>query len=218
MSEHLPVRSIVFIEGNECSDEIVIPQRLFTEWLDFFPHGSSMLATLTYEGLKRVVCIGSGHASEYLYCPQWILNHLGSLDDESLVTVEPYLETLPIATRIVLKVLYREDESMDLRSAVETHLDRFHVLEPETTLDIHAESPLCVWVEAVEPFGCVALGGEVILEFLEEEPEPEPEPEPEQPEQPEQQEQQPAIATSMTADQKEVMRLARIKRFTLQSS
>jgi hypothetical protein len=182
----LPVRSIVFIEGNECSDEIVIPQRLFTEWLDFFPHGSSMLATLTYGGLKRVVCIGSGHASEYLYCPQWILSHLGSsLEDESLVTVEPYLEPLPTATRIVLKVLYRKDESMDLRSAVETHLDRFHVLEAETTLDIHAESPLCVWVEAVEPFGCVALGGEVILEFLEEEQEEQPSEEPkEQPEQP----------------------------------
>jgi hypothetical protein len=44
---------------------------------------------------------------------------------------------------------------------------------------------ICAFVEAVEPPGCVRLGGEVQLEFLEpeggipehEEPEPEPEPE-----------------------------------------
>jgi len=208
MAARLPIRSIAFIEGNEFSDEIVIPQRLFSEWLDFFPHGSSMLATLTYQDVTRLVCIGSGHASEFLYCPQWILSHLGSsLDDDSLVSVEPYLETLPAATRIVLKVLYREDESMDLRSAVETYLDRFHVLEAETTLDINAESPLCVWVEAVEPFGRVALGGEVILEFLEEEkPEPEQEPEPVQ-------EQKPTVPVPTDAE-KALMRQARLKRFT----
>jgi len=207
----LPVRSIVFIEGNEHSDEIVIPQRLFAEWLDFFPHGQPMLATLTYQGLKRLVCIGSGHASEFLYCPQWILNHLGpSLNDESLVTVEPSLETLPTATRIVLKVLYQEDDTMDLRSAVETYLDRFHVLETETTLDINSESALCVWVEAVEPFGCVALGGEVILEFLEPEPEKEPE---EQLSEPVKEVIESIKEVKPTDAEKELIRQARMKRF-----
>ena len=216
MAQRLPIRSIAFIEGNEHSDEIVIPQRLFAEWLDFFPHGSSMLATLTYQDVKRLVCIGSGHTSEFLYCPQWIMSHLGSsLDDDSLVSVEPYLEPLPVATRIVLKVLYREDESMDLRSAVETHLDRFHVLEAETTLDIRGESALCVWVEAVEPFGHVALGGEVILEFLEEEPEQQqPEPEQQQPEPVKEQEHPPNVAVHPTDAEKELMRQARLKRFT----
>jgi len=205
MSERLLTRSVAFIEGNEYSDEIVIPQRLFTQWLDFFPHGQSMLATLEYQGIKRLVCIGSGHESNFIYCPQWILSHLGStLTDESLVTLELYQETLPVAEKIVLKVLYREDETMDLRSAMETYLDRFHVLQAETTLQI-ADSTVCVWVEAVEPPGWVALGGEVILEFLEE-PEPEPEPEPEsssitQP------------SSVLTEEQKEIIRQARIKRF-----
>jgi hypothetical protein len=207
MSEHLLTRSIAFIEGNEFSDEIVIPQRLFEKWLDFFPHGHSMLATLTYQEVKRLVCIGSGHASEFIYCPQWILNHLSSsLTDESLLTLEPFLEPLPAATRIVLKVLYQEDETMDLRSAMETYLDRFHVLEAQTTLDLHTESPLCVWVEAVEPPGWVALGGEVILEFLEEpEPAQEPVKEPEP---------VPVNEVKFTDTEKEIIRQARIKRFT----
>ena len=198
MSERLPIRSIIFVEGNDQGDEIVIPQRLFSEWLDFFPHGQSMLATLEYQGSKRLVCIGSGHASEYLYCPQWIISHLGStIDDESLITIEPFVETLPLATRIVVKIL--EPLEVDLRSAMETYLDRFHVLQSETTLALPLQEcaePLCVYIEAVEPPGWVGLGGEVILEFVEE-PVVE----------------EPVVAAAVITN--EQMRLARIKRFTV---
>jgi len=201
MSERLPIRSILFVEGNEQGDEIVIPQRLFSVWLDFFPHGQSMLATLEYQGLKRLVCIGSGHTSEFLYCPQWIISHLGSMiDDESLITIEPFVETLPLATRIVVKIL--EPLEDDLRSAMETYLDRFHVLQSETTLALPLQelgNHVCVYIEAVEPPGWVGLGGEVILEFVEE-PVEEPAEEPAV-----------VVAAAITEEQ---MRLARIKRFT----
>jgi len=200
MSERLLIRSIIFVEGNDQGDEIVIPQRLFSEWLDFFPHGQSMLATLEYQGAKRLVCIGSGHASEYLYCPQWIISHLGStIDDESLITIEPFVEPLPLATRIIVKILEPlEDNTVDLRSAMETYLDRFHVLQSETTLALPLQEraePLCVYIEAVEPPGWVGLGGEVILEFVEE-PVVEPV----------------VAAAAITNEQ---IRLARIKRFTV---
>jgi len=215
MSKRFPIRSIAFIEGNEHGDEIVIPERLFAEWLDFFPHGESMLATLTYQDVKRIVCIGSSHASNFLYCPQWILSHLGSsLEDESEVSVEPFIDPLPIAERISVRVLDALDNSVDMRAAMETYLDRFHILEAGTTLAVplYGGYLVCVWVEAVEPAGIVKLGGEVVLEFLnDEESESESEKEVEPVKEPEPvKEVEPAKTTDA---EKELIRLARIKRF-----
>ena len=221
MAELLQVRSIAFIDGIENRDEIVIPQRLFEQWMDFFEHGKPMLAKLQYQDLERIVCIGSGHADNYIYAPQWIISHLGSsANDELLISVEPFMEPLPAAEKIMIRVYDSVDETLDLRQAIETHLDCFHVLESNTTLVVPLENgyPLCVYIEGIEPTNRVRLGGEVILEFLEEpEPEPESEPEPEPESEP-----APAPAhqpsTSMTADQKEAMRLARIKRFATHSN
>jgi hypothetical protein len=58
----------------------------------------------------------------------------------------------------------------DVREAVEQYLDRFHVLEPATMMTVpvgHME--IHMYVERVEPAPLVRLGGEVVVEFLEEE-------------------------------------------------
>jgi hypothetical protein len=58
----------------------------------------------------------------------------------------------------------------DVRAAVEAYLDRFHVLEPATMMTIpvgYLDIPM--YVERTEPAPLVRLGGEVVVEFLEEE-------------------------------------------------
>jgi hypothetical protein len=56
---------------------------------------------------------------------------------------------------------------MDLRQLLETHLDMFHVLEEGTVLRIPQED-LYATVVALEPAPRCRLGGEVVLEILEE--------------------------------------------------
>jgi hypothetical protein len=100
---------------------------------------------------------------------------------------------------------------------MEHYLDRFHTMEAGTMLSVPLEElggyEICAIVEAVEPPGCVRLGGEVQLEFLEPEggipehekaaPEPEPEPEPE------------ASNTTVVPLTAAQIREARLKRFGL---
>ena len=168
----LPSRSIRFLEGVEHGDEIVIPKRLFDQWVDLFPEGQCMLAKLVgiETGLERIVCIGGADSTEFLYVPNWILQHLGS-DDETFLSIEPHTTELPPAIKITLKPLDNAIYHTDLRKEIELYLDRFHVLEAGTTLSVPLKDldgyEIGAFVEAVEPPGVVRLGGEVFIEFLE---------------------------------------------------
>jgi hypothetical protein len=58
----------------------------------------------------------------------------------------------------------------DVRAAVEEYLDRFHVLEPATMMTVPVgHIDIHMYVERTEPTPLVRLGGEVVVEFLEEE-------------------------------------------------
>jgi hypothetical protein len=167
----LPSRSISFLEGVEHGDEIVIPKRLFDQWVDLFPEGQCMLAKLVSveTGLERIVCIGGADTTEFLYVPNWILQHLGS--EETFLSIEPLTQEFPAATKITLKPLDNAIYHTDLRKEIELYLDRFHVLEAGTTLSVPLKDldgyEIGAFVEAVEPPGVVRLGGEVFIEFLE---------------------------------------------------
>jgi len=196
-SKVLTSRPLSFLEQTaiqESGDEIIVPQTVLTEWMDLFPPGSSLLVKLTnFENdLSRIVAIGSSDSSECIYAPLWILGHLG-LQEDQLVSIEPWTSQIPQAIRLSLRPLDNAGYHTDLRAAMEHYLDRFHTMEAGTMLSVPLEElggyEICAFVEAVEPPGCVRLGGEVQLEFLEPEggipeheeaaPEPVQEPEPE---------------------------------------
>lgn len=171
----LPIRSLIFLDQQaiqERGDEIVVPQSVMTSWMDLFPPGTPMLARITNmeTDISRVVCIGSSDSSEYIYAPNWIMEHMGC-SEEPLVYLAPYIEEIPRATKLNVRQLGDEDHECDLRGAFERLLDRFHVMESGTTLCVPLEElggyEILAYVESVEPAGLVKLGGEVQIEFLE---------------------------------------------------
>jgi hypothetical protein len=175
-SKILTVRPLSFLDQQglqETGDEIVVPQTVLNEWIDLFAPGTSLLVRLTNleNDLSRIVAIGSSDSSEAVYVPRWILEHLALGCDEQVVSMEPFMESLPDAVRISLRPLDNAAYHSDLRLAFERHLDRFHVMEAGTTLSVALEElgnyEICAFVEAVDPPGPVRLGGEVQIEFLE---------------------------------------------------
>jgi hypothetical protein len=243
MEELLIIHPLSFVpvstSHKEHGDEIIIPQRILQTWMDQYPPGLPLLAKVTNpdNDIVRTVCIGSGLPSEIsqgtersAYMPAWIMDHLG-VSGGGLVSITPVLTELPLATKLTIRPLDNAAYHTDLRAAVEAYLDMFHILEPNTTLSVPLEElggyEVMVFVEAVEPAAVVRLGGEVIIEFCEPEggiPELEPELEPEP---------EPTVATTvatatveypsinpvvtpvqpLTTDEKELIRLARLKKF-----
>ena len=183
MSNHdciLPIQPLSFLDQEstkEAGDEIVIPETMMHKWMDLFPSGTSMLAKLTHmeTDTSRVVCIGSSDKAEFIYAPNWILQHLGYSSDglEQLVYISPYTEEIPAAITISLRPMDTAIYHTDLLEVIQSYLDRFHVMEAGTTICLPLEElggyEICVIVEQVEPAtvaGIVRLGGEVHLEML----------------------------------------------------
>jgi hypothetical protein len=161
----------------EGGDEIIVPKRIFERWLDRFPPGMPLLARLTNSETEDscVVCLGGQDTvNECIFAPNRIL---ASLQGASEVHIEPVEEELPSATKLHLRMMdMRPIDGVDLRQAVEDHLDTYHVLALGTTLSIPikelADTEVEFYVEDIEPAPLVRLGGEVILNILSE-PEPE---------------------------------------------
>lgn len=176
MSESIyPVKPLVFTSSpgsvREEGDEIIIPRALMNEWIDLFPPGQPMLAHLTCieTEVGRIVCIGCDNEEPFVFAPHWILEQMGlTPDTEAHVSLTPCRDELPSATKITVRFEdHRED--LDLRQLLETHLDMFHVLEEGTVLRIPQED-LYATVVTLEPAPRCRLGGEVVLEILEEPP------------------------------------------------
>lgn len=171
----LPIRALCYLEQDhleERGDEIVVPRRILEEWMALYAPGTSMLATLSNPetGAERTLCINGSSAEEVLYAPTWILEELGYAvyDEQEVVYVKPHLEALEAATKLYLRLVSPAPPDADLRQAVETHLDRFHVLGAGTTLTIAVgREEVLVRVEGIEPMPLSRLGGEVVVEFLE---------------------------------------------------
>ena len=171
----LPIRPLCFLEHTpivEGSDEIAIPKWLFEAWLDLFPASTPMIISIKAidTGIERHVCVNGSGPDDAAYCPNWILENLGlSGEGEDYVNLAPYTGEIEAATKISIRLLEDAGEQ-DVRAAVEAYLDRFHVLEPATMIIIpvgYMEVPM--YVERTEPAPLVRLGGEVVVEFLEEE-------------------------------------------------
>jgi len=183
MSNHdciLPIQPLSFLDQEstkEAGDEIVIPESMMHKWMDLFPSGASMLAKLTHmeTDTSRVVCIGSSDKAEFIYAPNWILQHMGYSSDglEQLVYISPYTEEIPAATSISLRPMDTAIYHTDLLEVLQSYLDRFHVMEAGTTIYLPLEElggyEIGIVVEQVEPAtaaNVVRLGGEVHLEML----------------------------------------------------
>jgi hypothetical protein len=171
----LPIRPLCFLEHTpiiEGSDEIAIPKWLFESWLDLFPPSTPMLVAIKAvdTGTERHVCVNGAGPDDAVYCPNWILDNLGLQGEgDDCVTLVPYTGEIEAATKISIRLL-ADAGDLDVREAVEEYLDRFHVLEPATMMMVpvgYLDVPM--YVECVEPAPLVRLGGEVIVEFLEEE-------------------------------------------------
>ena len=173
----LPIRPLCFLEHTpiiEGSDEVAIPKWLFESWLDLFPPSTPMIIAMKAidTGIERHVCVNGSGPDDAVYCPNWILESMGlGGEGEDYVTLLPYTGEIEAATKISIRLL-ADAGDQDVRAAVEAYLDRFHVLEPATMITVPVgflEVPM--YVERTEPAPLVRLGGEVIVEFLEELPE-----------------------------------------------
>jgi len=173
----LSIRQLCFLEVStviEASDEVVIPKWLFESWLDLYPPSTPMIIAIKTidTGIERHVCVNGSGPDDAVYCPNWILENLGlNGDTDEYVTLVPYTAEIESATKISMRLLWDAGEQ-DVRAAVEEYLDTFHVLEPATMMTIpvgYLDIPM--YVERTEPAPLVRLGGDVIVEFLEEEKE-----------------------------------------------
>jgi len=177
----LPIRQLCFLEHTpiiEGSDEVAIPKWLFESWLDLFPPSTPMIITMKAidTGMERYACVNGSGPDDAIYCPNWILESMGlGGEGEDYVNLLPYTGEIEAATKISIRLL-EDAGDQDVRAAVEAYLDRFHVLEPATMMTVPVgflEVPM--YIERTEPAPLVRLGGEVVVEFLEEEvAEPEP--------------------------------------------
>jgi hypothetical protein len=174
MSESIyPVKPLVFSSSpgsvREEGDEVILPRALMNEWIDQFPPGQPMLAHLACieTEVSRIVCVGCDNEEPFVFAPHWILEQMGlTPDTEAYVSLTPCRDELPSATKITVR-FEEHQEDLDLRQLLETHLDMFHVLEEGTVLRIQQED-LYATVVALEPAPRCRLGGEVVLEILEE--------------------------------------------------
>jgi hypothetical protein len=171
----LAIRSLCFLEHTpivEGSDEIAIPKWLFESWIDLFPPSTPMIISMRAldTGMERHVCVNGSGPDDAVYCPNWILENMGlGGEADEYVTLLPFREEIEAATKISIRLL-GDAGSLDVRSAVESYIDRFHVLEAGTMLTVPvSEIEIPMFVERIEPSCLVRLGGEVIVEFLEEE-------------------------------------------------
>ena len=173
--EILPIRSLTFVEvDKEHSDEILVPKAVLQAWMDHYPPGCPLLATLTNPITEQVqtVCIGSHNPDtddRTVYAPLWIMDQISTVTDDP-VSLQPLFEQPLPATKLVLKPLDRLAYDTDFRSVIEEYLDMFHVLQTGTTLTVPVKDlgnyEIAVLVETTEPDLVVRLGGEVEFEIV----------------------------------------------------
>ena len=173
--EILPIRSLTFVEvDKEHSDEILVPRSVLQAWMDHYPPGCPLLATLTNPITEQVqtVCIGSHNpdtTDRTVYAPLWIMDQISTVTDDP-VSLQPLFEQPLTATKLVLKPLDRLAYDTDFRSVIEEYLDMFHVLQTGTTLTVPVKDlgnyEIAVLVETTEPDLVVRLGGEVEFEIV----------------------------------------------------
>lgn len=159
-------------------DTVRIHRFVLEKWIsqDIFTEGSSMLVEIRNEhtGITRICPIGGHHTQSrsQVFLPGWIMNNLGleEHDFQQYIHVQPFLETLPSATKIVLKPLDTAIYHTDIRECFEKALDRYHVLEKGTMLKVCVEAlgnyEVMAYVDEIEPADRVHLGGEVVVDFL----------------------------------------------------
>jgi len=168
-----PIHPLSFLENPSVNagDEIIVPKRVFDQWLTTFPPGRPLLAKLTNldTEVTCIVCIGGQDTeNECIFAPDSVIEILQTTEE---VLIDPYLEELPSATKLYLRLLNMDPiDGIDLRQAVETHLDTYHVLALGTTLKVPVQElggcEVQFYVENCEPAAIVRLGGEVLLEIL----------------------------------------------------
>lgn len=173
--ELLPIRSLTFVEvDKEHSDEILVPRSVLQAWMEHYPPGCPLLATLTNPVTEQVqtVCIGSHNpdtTDRTVYAPLWIMDQISTVTDDP-VSLQPLFEQPLPATKLVLKPLDRLAYDTDFRSVIEEYLDMFHVLQTGTTLTVPVKDlgnyEIAVLVETTEPDLVVRLGGEVEFEIV----------------------------------------------------
>jgi Ubiquitin fusion degradation protein UFD1 len=167
-----PIYPLSYLEQTSVNsgDEIIVPKKVFEQWLSTFPPGAPLLARLTNPTTEdsSIVCIGGQDTqNECIFAPDLVLEALHATE----VQIEPFQEELPSATKLRLRLLDMEPiDGVDLRQALERHLDSYHVLSLGTMLRVSVEeldgTEVGFYVEDCEPAPVVRLGGEVILEIL----------------------------------------------------
>jgi len=167
-----PIYPVTFLDNPNVvsGDEIVVPKPVFDRWLELFPPGAPLLARLTnpVTDTTRIVCIGGQDTvNNCIFAPPSVTE---ALEGEE-IRIDPFQEELPSASKLYLRLIDMEPmDGIDLRQAVENHLDTYHVLALGTTLRVPVtelgDTEVAFYVEDIEPAPLVRIGGEVLLEIL----------------------------------------------------
>ena len=167
-----PIYPVTFLDNPNVvsGDEIVVPKPVFDQWLELFPPGAPLLARLTnpITDTTCIVCIGGQDTvNNCIFASASVTEALEG--DE--IRIDPFQEELPSASKLYLRLIDMEPmDGVDLRQAVENHLDTYHVLALGTTLRVPVAelggTEVEFYVEDIEPAPLVRIGGEVLLEIL----------------------------------------------------
>jgi hypothetical protein len=178
--EFQAIQSLYFDpDANQYSDEIHLHRTVFEEIVrsELFDNSQSMIVSVESNetNISRICSLGAPHqnSTEQVYVPAWILENLGFDQGsfENTVTLRPFLDNLPNATKIYIKPLDTAIYHTDIRECFEEALQTFHVLQEGTLLKTQVSAlgnyEVSAYVDRLEPASIVRLGGEVHVEFLE---------------------------------------------------
>lgn len=164
----------------ELSDEIIIPAFHLNKLIDRFHDGEPLIIEIknVENDLKYIVAIGQPHHYDKntIFVPQWILDiigHTGISDD--VIRLEKFdVFDMPVATKIVIKPLDPLAFEFDTRELFEKVMTNLHTIRAGVTIPISVpelgkDYKIFAHIEAVEPAETSRIvDGEVEVEFINE--------------------------------------------------
>ena len=202
------------LEGDTTNTSAIVSERLFERLFGSEPGELLGINVYTDERRIAITCMPSSCEGEVIYLPEWACEHLAA-SEALLESVE--MDAIPRARTLRVQILDDELDHGLIRDELEKYLYDFKFLQPHIVLTVpleEAEIQVQILIESIideDGFECdgpALLGDELELDIASV-PEPEPMPEP----MPEPATKSMAEPKVPTADEKEAIREARLRRF-----
>lgn len=171
-----PITCYTDTEEIGLTDEIILPQVYFRTLIEEFEDEHVLYLHLIYNQERYLVTIGHAHdiAENIVFIPQWILDAIHYTDNTTPIRIEKVIdefpiETIPIATKIVVKPLDPMAFDTDMIACFETAFTNLHSIREHITIPVFLPNgdKIFAYIESVQPSGCARIvSGEVDVEFL----------------------------------------------------